>query len=286
MFPERVNLAEIASSEPADSELRPAALARQRRSADNVRNMRRTEFVLVSAVALLVGWAAGYLLWGRPRPAEGITVELREDRTYLIQRVVDGDTVVLSSGLHLRYIGIDAPEAGHWGNEPEPFAGPASARNRELVEGRAVQLRFERERIDRYGRILAHVYVPSPGGEGEISVEETLVSEGLARAIAIGGNTDLYPRLKALEMQARRAERGIWSGQSEVSGAARAAESPFVAARDGEVIHRALCPHARRIAPARRLGYPTLEDARASGRRFCKSCRPQRWAGSSANPDR
>lgn len=242
--------------------------------------MSTREFYLVGAGAALLGLAAGYLLWGRERPVEGVTVELREDRAYRIQRVVDGDTAVLASGLHLRYAGIDAPENGTFTGKPEPYAAEATARNRELVENKTVHLRFEREHVDRYGRILAHVYVVDGENDGERSVEETLVTEGLARALAIGENTALYPRLKALELAARKARRGIWSGRRPAPAAAKFQDNPsstwpFVASRGSEVIHRASCPHARKITTANRIAYPTLDDARASGRTFCKTCRPQ-----------
>ena len=51
-----------------------------------------------------------------------------------MQRVIDGDTVVLADGERVRYIGMDTPERG------EPFFDEATEYNRRLVEGRRVQL--------------------------------------------------------------------------------------------------------------------------------------------------
>jgi len=127
-----------------------------------------------------------------------------------VARVIDGDTVSLASGGVVRYIGIDAPEVrrrehGHWVLDPEPFALAASEANRRLVEGRQVLLRFDVERRDRFGRLLAYVYVD------DRLVNEQLVRQGLARAHRYGRNTRLAVRLEAAEREARAAHLGLWA---------------------------------------------------------------------------
>lgn len=117
-----------------------------------------------------------------------------------VERVVDGDTVVvrLASGTRerVRYIGIDTPEV----REEEPCASRATVRNRELVGGRDVELVFDAERRDRYGRLLA--YVEASGR----SVNAALVREGLAEAREYPPNTARAEQLEGLERA-----RGLWT---------------------------------------------------------------------------
>ena len=86
----------------------------------------------------------------------------RIDRGAHVARVFDGDTVALADGTHVRLIGINTPEHGRDGAPDEPFAAAATGALRELLaehDGR-LQLRFGAERHDRYGRLLAHAYLP------------------------------------------------------------------------------------------------------------------------------
>jgi micrococcal nuclease len=71
----------------------------------------------------------------------------------LVTTAIDGDTVELADGRHVRYLGIDAPESGDY------YAENATEKNRELVEGKIVELLKGKEDKDRYGRLLRYVYV-------------------------------------------------------------------------------------------------------------------------------
>jgi len=162
------------------------------------------------ATALL--WAAVLLPPAAARPADGAADPGTEASAQVV-RVIDGDTVALASGRLLRYIGIDAPEVrrrenGHWALDPEPFGLAALEENRRLVEGRPVRLRFDVERTDRFGRLLAYVYVD------DLLVNEYLVSKGLARAHRYGRNAAFAVRLEAAEHEARAARRGLWADET------------------------------------------------------------------------
>ena len=58
----------------------------------------------------------------------------------------------------VRYIGVDTPESVKPGTPVQCFAKAASHFNERLVDGQRVRLRFDAERRDRYGRLLAYVY--------------------------------------------------------------------------------------------------------------------------------
>lgn len=148
-----------------------------------------------------------------PAPAPAADAGGAGEAEARVVEVIDGDTVALASGRLVRYIGIDAPEVrqranGHWVLNPEPFALAALEENRRLVEGRPVRLRFDVERTDRFGRLLAYVYL------GDLLVNEHLVSKGLARAHRYGRNGALAARLEAAEGEARSAHRGLWADQA------------------------------------------------------------------------
>jgi micrococcal nuclease len=124
-------------------------------------------------------------------------------------RVVDGDTVKVSAGGRedtVRYIGIDTPESVKPDTPVRCFGKEASARNEELVDGRAVRLVVGAEARDRYGRLLAYVY---PDGAGT-SVNETLAAEGFARTLTIKPNDRYAPVFSARVQAAQAAHRGLW----------------------------------------------------------------------------
>ncbi len=127
-----------------------------------------------------------------------------------VGRIVDGDTIELTDGRLVRYIGIDAPElrrkdaAGRWVMDPAPFAQAATEENRRLVEGRELRLEYDVQTHDRYGRLLAYVYV------GEVMVNEALIKAGFAHPLTIPPNVKYAERFRALAEDARRAHRGLW----------------------------------------------------------------------------
>ncbi|ROL78334.1 nuclease [Pseudomonas protegens] len=124
-----------------------------------------------------------------------------------VQRVVDGDTLRLKDGRSVRMIGLNAPELAGKGRSAEPFAVAARQRLQQLVaqSGGQVGLLPGRERRDRYGRTLAHVY-----GVSGINFEARLIAEGLAYQIALAPNVALVACQQAAEKHARRAGLGLW----------------------------------------------------------------------------
>jgi len=127
----------------------------------------------------------------------------------LVTRVVDGDTVEVSMRGRLekvRYIGIDTPESVKPGTPVQCYAEAAAAENRRLVDGRRVTLRFDAERRDRYGRLLAYVYLAHSGP----FVNADLVRHGYARTLTIPPNVAHAGLFAELAAGARRQGRGLW----------------------------------------------------------------------------
>jgi endonuclease YncB( thermonuclease family) len=75
--------------------------------------------------------------------------------TVVVTQVIDGDTIVIDTGEHVRLIGIDTPEAGHCGSDT------ATRNLRNLVYAKAVVLTAgARDDVDKYGRLLRYVELP------------------------------------------------------------------------------------------------------------------------------
>jgi micrococcal nuclease len=149
----------------------------------------------------LSAWAPAYQGGCRPRAVE---VALRQ--------VIDGDTIeVRMSGGHaetVRYVGVNAPEMLPETLE-EPGGRAARALNETLLRGKRLELTFDVETRDRYGRLLAYVYA-----DGE-NVNAALVERGYAAAAAHPPNVCFRDRFTSLERQARDARRGLWGGPDQ-----------------------------------------------------------------------
>ncbi len=122
--------------------------------------------------------------------------------TVRVTEVIDGDTIIIEGGYHIRYIGIDTPEIYP---QVEAFGLEAWQANRELVEGKTVRLERDVSETDKYGRLLRYVWV-----DGTM-VNAELVRRGLAEAKAYPPDTKYQTLLEALETEARLAGRGMWA---------------------------------------------------------------------------
>ena len=115
--------------------------------------------------------------------------------------LIDGDSILVVYQEHsqqVRLIGIDAPE---WDQE---YGSKAKAHAMGFCFGQSLRLEFDKERKDRYGRLLAYVY------SGDKMLNEELVRAGLAIVIKVKPNTRYYARLKKIEGKARIERRGFW----------------------------------------------------------------------------
>lgn len=123
--------------------------------------------------------------------------------TALVTRIVDGDTIELQDGTRVRYIGINTPEVYPtrecYGNEATDF-------NTELVLNKTVQLVKDVSNTDKYDRLLRYVYLP----DGTF-VNEVLVRQGYAHAVAYPPDTTQQTLLKSAQQEARENNRGLWS---------------------------------------------------------------------------
>lgn len=127
-----------------------------------------------------------------------------------VVEVIDGDTVKLSDGRLLRYIGLDTPEVrvkdkgGGFNYRPQPFSLEAKEFNRKLVEGRFVRIEFDIEKTDRYGRLLGYCFVDN------IFVNARLIEQGYAVLYTYPPNVKYVDLLVASQKKARETKKGLW----------------------------------------------------------------------------
>jgi micrococcal nuclease len=123
-----------------------------------------------------------------------------------IRRVVDGDTLLLENRARIRLIGVNAPESVKPDHPVEAWGPEASEFTRQFVARGQVRLEFDRERVDRFGRYLAYVYVDDQ------LLNEALIAAGLARMEPhFSYAPSMKRRFREAQQQAQRARRGIWS---------------------------------------------------------------------------
>ncbi len=124
-----------------------------------------------------------------------------------VVHVVDGDTVHVRLGGRIekvRYIGVNAPEVHHPRKGEEPGGREAMAVNRGLVEGKTVRLELDVQLRDRYGRLLAYIWV------GETMINAELVRQGYAQVMTVPPNVRHQGLFLKLQRDARQAGRGLW----------------------------------------------------------------------------
>ena len=142
-----------------------------------------------------------------PRPAGSTSPAGTPGANALVTRVIDGDTIEAryrNRTLDVRLIGIDTPESVAPGQPVECFAEAASRFTQDRLEGERVRLEFDVERIDRFGRTLAYVWI------GNELFSETLVREGYAFVATFPPNIRYVDVFRDAEREAREAGRGVW----------------------------------------------------------------------------
>lgn len=123
--------------------------------------------------------------------------EIQKD--ILVKRVIDGDTIELEDGTRVRYIGMDTPEAG------DCFGQEAAGENRKLVEGKKVRPETDIQRLDKYGRLLAYVFVDN------LFVNEELVRQGFAKVYTYPPDVKYTEKFIVAQKEAREKKLGLWA---------------------------------------------------------------------------
>ncbi len=162
-----------------------------------------------------------FLISGPVFCADKFTLPFGKNYDYndiLLKRVIDGDTIQLESGERVRLIGIDTPEVhesdklyrdsrktGQGADTIKAMGKRAWQFTRSLVEGQRLRLEFDVERHDKYGRLLAYVYLK----DGTF-VNAQIIKQGYASIMTIPPNVKYADLFLKLYQEARNNQRGLW----------------------------------------------------------------------------
>jgi micrococcal nuclease len=129
-----------------------------------------------------------------------------------VNRVIDGDTVVLADGRTIRYLDIDTPETKK-PNTPVMCYGPeASEYNKFLVEGKQVIIVPDKEKTDQYGRELRFIFLMGKNTDKiEQSINADLVLKGFARNRSYSPNTTFEKQFSDFNYKAQKDNLGVWN---------------------------------------------------------------------------
>lgn len=130
------------------------------------------------------------------------------DEEVTIDYVVDGDTVILSDKRHVRLIGINTPELSHEKNKSSE-AGAELARESliTLLDNQPqIQLLYGKERFDKYGRTLAHLYMMNG-----LNIQAEILKKGLAMPLRIAPNLLLIDCYASSALSAKNENLGLWA---------------------------------------------------------------------------
>ena len=185
---------------------------------------------------------------------------------YMVKWVNDGDTVVLTNGMRVRYIGIDAPEIDHENQKAQPYGYQARSFNKKHVLSRKITLEFDRERHDRYGRLLAYIFL----ADGSF-LNERMLEQGLAFYLHHRPNLAYDKRLLKAQQKAMKAHNGLWLNWKETQG-------QYIGNQNSKRFHLAICPHAKSIRWKNRTIFHTKWDAFHAGYAPAKNCIPEFWS--------
>jgi micrococcal nuclease len=117
-----------------------------------------------------------------------------------VTRVIDGDTIVIDTGQHVRYIGMNTPEL----ESSECYATEASEINKNLVLGKTVKLEKDVSETDKYGRLLRFVYVD------DTFVDDYLVKDGAAKIMTVPPDVEYKDEFFQSQNYAKENKLGLW----------------------------------------------------------------------------
>ena len=128
---------------------------------------------------------------------------------YFVEKVFDGDTILLNNGQKVRFLGVNTPEVAGRNKNAEAGGEAAKAWLKQRLEHKKVSLEGDVEKQDKYQRILAYVF-----SEDKQHINLELVRQGLAAVNIYPPNLKYVEALLAAQRGAEQAGLGIW-GRAE-----------------------------------------------------------------------
>lgn len=155
------------------------------------------KYLVYLALALFIPWAHADLN--------------QSNHLYKVQRVVDGDTVILENLGRVRLIGVDTPETKDPRKPVQYFGKEASQFLTDLLSNRHVRVEYDQNKIDKFKRTLAYLYL-----EDGTFINAEIIKQGYGHAYTRFPFRHLED-FRKYEKQARKARVGLWADKDLTS---------------------------------------------------------------------
>ena len=124
--------------------------------------------------------------------------------------MVDGDTFKITyngTTTKVRLIGVDTPESVSPNqSKNNKYGVEASNYTKERLEGQTVHLEFDVQQTDKYGRLLAYVYL-----EDGTMYNKELLEKGYAQIATYPPNVKYVDEFTQIQKQAEENKVGFWA---------------------------------------------------------------------------
>ncbi len=137
-------------------------------------------------------------------PATAPVLGDKTDETFVVTRVVDGDTIEIDTGQKVRLIGVNSPESVDPRKTVQCFGKEASAYTKSRLLNQNVRLIKDVSETDHFGRLLRYVY------RGDELFNNTLVLEGYAFATSYPPDIAHQREFQTSQRTAEFNNKGLW----------------------------------------------------------------------------
>lgn len=173
--------------------------------------MGKIKFLIPLLIFFLIGCAKEDIVTYKDSTwTKNITEEAKDKQEGFIQatveRVKDGDTIVLNDGQTVRLIGVDTPETVKPNAPIEPYGEEASAFTKQILTGKVIYLEKDVSETDQYGRLLRYVYL-----EDGTLLNEYLIKEGYGKMVTYPPDVKHVELFKEAQIYAMENNKGLWS---------------------------------------------------------------------------
>ncbi len=202
----------------------------------------------------------------------------KDPNSHLVTRVVDGDTYMVKidgKEEKVRIIGVDTPESVHPQKDKNTKEGKiASDYVKNLLEGKYVTLEYDTQERDRYGRVLAYVYLD------DMMVNKHLLEEGYARLATFPPNVKYVDEFTKIEKKAQANNKGFWSNNDfETSPKPDPLDNKtgkYIGNINTKKFHYPDCNSVKNTKKANRVYLKTYKEAMDNNYEPCSICKPKK----------
>jgi micrococcal nuclease len=164
---------------------------------NNVPFLLEASLVLILIISLAVSACGLFYEYPEDLPEANRAIdEIGED--YLVTEVVDGDTVILETGEHIRLLGINTPEGGMY------FYQESKEVLEAMVLDKTVRLEKDVTDLDIYGRQLRYIFLDS------LFINLEMIQRGFANIYTNPPDVKYAEEFLEAERYARENNLGLW----------------------------------------------------------------------------